>query len=82
MKEQTGHTSPRVERIGNVTVVTFTCDAIRDVEDVIARELGSLAEGGEGHHLLLNFANVKYLNSMELGTLISLHKRVKSLGGL
>ena len=81
MNDPTVHTSPKVERIGNVTILTFTSDAIRDVEDVIARELGGRSGGGENQHLLLNFVNVKYLNSMELGTLISLHKRVESHGG-
>lgn len=81
MNERTEYPPPRVERIGNVTILTFTPDAIRDVEDVIARELGGLPERGDDRHLLLNFANVKYLNSMELGTLITLHKRVKTLGG-
>ena len=32
-------------------------------------------------HLLLDFTNVEYLSSVELGTLITLHKRVKAFGG-
>lgn len=72
---------PKVERSGNLSILTFTVHAIRDVESVIARELEALAAGEEGQHLLLDFAHVEYLNSVELGTLITLHKRVKAAGG-
>ena len=73
--------APKVERAGNVTVITFTADAIRDVENVIARELEGYAGGGVERHLLLDFTNVKYLNSAELGTLVSLHTRIRDAGG-
>jgi anti-anti-sigma factor len=73
--------SPKVERCGNITVITFTRDAIRDVEDVIARELGALSAEPGVQHLLLDFTNVACLNSVELGTLVTLHKRVKAAGG-
>ena len=72
---------PKVERAGAVTVVTFTAGAIRDVENVIARELEGHTDGAAGRHLLLDFTNVRYLNSMELGTLISLHKKAEAAGG-
>jgi anti-anti-sigma factor len=72
---------PKVERCGNITVITFTHDAIRDVEDVIARELEVLPVETGVQHLLLDFMNVVYLNSVELGTLITLHKRVRATGG-
>jgi len=72
---------PKVERTGNVTVITFTADAIRDVENVIARELEGHAAGGAECHLLLDFINVKYLNSAELGTLVTLHTRIRDAGG-
>ena len=72
---------PKVERCGNITVVTFTHDAIRDVEDVIARELEALPVEAGVQHLLLDFTNVERLNSVELGTLISLHKRIRAAGG-
>ena len=72
---------PKVERTGNVTVITFTADAIRDVENVIARELEGHAGGGAERHLLLDFTNVKYLNSAELGTLVTLHTRTRAAGG-
>jgi anti-anti-sigma factor len=72
---------PKVERTNNVTVVTFTADAIRDVENVIARELEGHTGGTAGRHLLLDFANVRYLNSIELGTLVTLHTRIRDAGG-
>jgi anti-sigma B factor antagonist len=73
--------SPKIERTANVTVITFTADAIRDVENVIARELEGHLDGTVKRQLLLDFTNVKYLNSLELGTLITLHKRVHDAGG-
>lgn len=72
---------PKVERGGNLTILTFTAHAIRDVDSVIARELEILAEGVGSGHLLLDFSHVVALNSMELGTLVALHKRVESAGG-
>lgn len=72
---------PKVERADHVTIVTFTSGPARDVENVIARELGELADGLGEHHLLLDLRNVAYLNSVELGTLISLHKRIEAGGG-
>lgn len=81
MTTPTIHTLPKVERGGDVTIITFTADAVRDVEDVLARELGGLTAGLAGRHLLLDFTNVDYLNSIELGTLITLHKKVEAIGG-
>lgn len=72
---------PKVERAGNVTVITFTADALRDVENVIARELTGHTAGAGERHLLLDFTNVRYLNSIELGTLINLHKQIRTAGG-
>jgi anti-sigma B factor antagonist len=81
MRPQIQLTSPRVQRSGNITIITFVPDAIRDVENVIARELFGLTDGTGDRQLLLDFTNVEYLNSMELGTLVSLHKQVKEAGG-
>jgi anti-anti-sigma factor len=81
MNSLTPHVPPKVERSGNITIITFTTDTIRDVENVIARELEGLTGGAGGRHLLLDFTNVEYLNSMELGTLITLHKQVERTGG-
>lgn len=73
--------TPKVERSGNITIITFVPDAIRDVENVIARELDGLTEGTSTRHLLLDFSNVEYLGSVELGTLITLHKQARAAGG-
>jgi anti-anti-sigma factor len=70
-----------VERSGTLAILTFTAHAIRDVESVIARELGAVTAGTAPQHLLLDFTHVEYLNSMELGTLVTLHKRVEAAGG-
>lgn len=75
------HAPPKVERNGDVTVITFTAGAIRDVEDVIARELVGLAVGVGERLLLLDFTNVEYLNGAELGTLLTLDERVRRSGG-
>ena len=77
----THHRPPKVEQNGNVRIVTFTADAVRDVENMLARELEGRTAGPTLSHLLLDFLNVKYLNSLELGTLITLHTRMKALGG-
>ena len=72
------HLPPKVEKSGNVKIITFTGDEVRDVENVLAKELkGHMEDLGECH-LLLDFTNVEYLSSVELGTLITLHKRVKA----
>lgn len=74
-------TQPKVERSGDLTILTFTAHAIRNVESVIARELETLTAGAGGQHLLLDFTHVELLNSMELSTLIALHRRVEEAGG-
>ncbi len=74
-------TPPKVERSGNLTVLTFTSFAVRDVESVIARELATLPSLARAPHLLLDFTHVTCLNSMELSALIALHKRVATAGG-
>ena len=71
---------PKIERSGNLTILTFTAHAIRDVESVIARELDALTDGTGYRHLLLDFTHVEFLNSMELSTLIILRKRVEAAG--
>jgi anti-anti-sigma factor len=73
--------SPKAERTGNVRIITFTAGQARDVENVIATELHGLTEDLGECHLLLDFTNVDYITSLELGTLISLHKKLKATGG-
>jgi anti-sigma B factor antagonist len=73
--------TPKVEHAGNVRVLTFTGDVLRQIENQIATELKGRTEGLGACHLLLDFTNVERINSEELGTLIGLHKKVKDLGG-
>jgi len=75
------HLPPKVEKSGNVKIITFTGDEVRDVENVLAKELKGHMEDLRECHLLLDFTNVEYLSSVELGTLIALHKRMKASGG-
>jgi anti-anti-sigma factor len=70
-----------VERSGNVKIITFSGSQIRDVENMISTELEGHTDGLEECHLLLDFTNVEYLTSVELGTLIGLDKRMKESGG-
>ena len=81
MNSLTVHHSPKIEKSGKVRVITFTRDAVRDVENVLATELQGLTDNLGECHLLLDFTNVEYITSVELGTLISLHKKMKVTGG-
>jgi anti-sigma B factor antagonist len=81
MSLPTVHLPPKVEQSGNVRVITFSTEEVRDVENVIARELEGCTDGLGRSHLLLDFTNVEYLSSVELGTLITLHKRMRDSGG-
>jgi len=75
------HLPPKMEQSGNVKIITFTGDKVRDVENVLASELKGCTQDLGACHLLLDFTNVEYLTSVELGTLVTLHKTVKASGG-
>jgi anti-anti-sigma factor len=81
MSSTTGHLPPKVEQSGNVRVVTFAADGVRDVENMLARDLEGCTGDLGGGHLLLDFTHVERLGSVELGTLIGLHQRMKACGG-
>jgi anti-sigma B factor antagonist len=72
---------PKVEKSGNVTIITLTSGASGEVGNRIASELEGRTEGLGQTHLPLDFSNVERINSEELGTLVGLHQRVKALGG-
>jgi anti-sigma B factor antagonist len=74
-------TPPKAEQSDGVKIIRFTAGQNRDVENVIAKELEGLTDGLGKSHLLLDFTNVEYITSVELGTLIGLHKRMKATGG-
>jgi anti-sigma B factor antagonist len=73
--------SPRTQQTAGLRIVTFTSGQVRDVENVIASELEGLTEGLAKFQLLLDFCNVVYITSAELGTLIGLHRKMKDMGG-
>src|SRR5688572_161388 len=79
--ESITHLLPKMEGVGNVRIVTFTTGRPRDVNNIIATELASVRDTEGERHLLLDFTNVEYITSVELGTLIGLHKSVKASGG-
>jgi carbon storage regulator len=71
---------PKTEQAGTVKIITFTAGQVR-LENVIASELEGLTDELGECHLLLDFTNVEYVTSVELGTLVSLHKKMKASGG-
>src|SRR5947209_1672234 len=75
------HLPPKVEQSGNVRIITFTAGKFRDVENVIAGELEGRTDALGGCHVLLDFTNVERISSAELGSLITLHKKMKASGG-
>jgi anti-anti-sigma factor len=76
--------SPRNEKAaGEVIVVHFTgSPASLDADTVpgVSDELLALADEPGGPDLLLDFANVDYVSSMALGTLVGLHKKLAAEG--
>jgi len=72
--------TPKSEKTGTVKIVTFTAGKVRR-ENVIATELEGLTDDLGECHLLLDFTNVEYITSVELETLLSLHKKMAASGG-
>jgi CheY-like chemotaxis protein/anti-anti-sigma regulatory factor len=72
---------PRVQRCGDVTVLTFAAHPTGAVGDRIATQLDCLTEGLGGGHLLLDFWRIDRINSEELGTLIRLQKTMNAAAG-
>jgi anti-anti-sigma factor len=72
---------PAVGRPGNVSVVTFTGARAREPGSGLAEEIEGCAQGALDGDLLLDFANVHFIGSAELGALVGLHTAVKSSGG-
>jgi anti-anti-sigma factor len=64
-----------------VDIIAFTAGKMGDEENFIARELAGLTVGLSHRHLFLDFSNVGYINSIELATLVRLHKTMKADGG-
>jgi anti-sigma B factor antagonist len=75
------HLPPKTEQGVDVKIITFTGDRVRGLEDVLAGELKGRTEDLGKCHLLLDFSKVEYLSSVEVETLIALHKKVRASGG-
>jgi carbon storage regulator CsrA len=71
---------PKTEHTETVKIITFTAGQVR-MENVLATELEGLTDDLGKCHLLLDFTNVEYVTSAELGTLVSLHKKMTASGG-
>jgi anti-sigma B factor antagonist len=70
-----------VEQKGDVAVVRFTCKVLDEsVAHLVGQELYDLVAAGH-RRVLLDFANVEFLNSTVLGKLITLHKKLRSADG-
>lgn len=73
--------SPKIEHHGDVSIITFTAGRFACMQDGLARELEGLIDDLGTVHLLLDFTNVMHITSLELGTLINLHKQLQQSGG-
>ena len=73
----------RVRRQDDVTIIEFVDRNILDEANIqqIGSEIGSLIESGESDKLVISFSNVDHLSSAALGTLITIHNKLKARGG-
>ena len=73
----------RVRQDGEVTQVEFVDRNILDEGFIqqIGVEIDGLIESATSPKLLLCFSNVDHLSSAALGTLITIHQKVKEKGG-
>ena len=69
---------PKVERSGDLTILTITA---RATGGGLARELGALGADAGARHVSPDFAHVRFVSGTELGTLVGLHNRVAAAGG-
>lgn len=72
---------PKMERHGDTAIIKFAGGRTRNADDMIALELEAHTDHLEACHLLLDFSNVEFLGSAELGTLVGLNRRMKENGG-
>lgn len=72
-----------IEEVNDVTVAKFTDKKILDEGNIqlIGNQLFSLVDEDRRGKIVLDFANVEYLSSAALGKLITMDKKVKSIGG-
>lgn len=73
----------RVRKEKGVTFVEFVDRNILDEANIqqIGDEIGSLIDAETAPKLVISFANVDHLSSAALGTLITIHNRMKAKQG-
>lgn len=73
----------RVRKQDDVTIIEFVDRNILDEANIqqIGAEIGSLIDSGEADRLVISFSNVDHLSSAALGTLITIHNKLKEQGG-
>ncbi len=73
----------RVRRSDGVTRIEFVDRNILDEGNIqqIGEEITELIESEERPRLLISFANVDHLSSAALGTLITIHNKIRSMDG-
>jgi anti-sigma B factor antagonist len=73
----------RVRKESGVTFVEFVDRNILDEANIqqIGEEIGSLIDAESAPRLVISFSNVDHLSSAALGTLITIHNRMKNKQG-
>jgi len=73
----------RVRKEGGITFVEFVDRNILDEANIqqIGEEIASLIDAETSPKLLISFANVDHLSSAALGTLITIHNKMKAKKG-
>ena len=70
---------PKVERSGDTTVLTFTGRAA-GVENMLGNDFDRRTNAFGAEHLLLDFRKVDLIGGRELGSVIKLHRKMRSGG--
>jgi len=73
----------RVRKEEGITLVEFVDRNILDEANIqrIGEEISEIIDGDSEPRLLISFSNVDHLSSAALGTLITIHNRLKQKGG-
>lgn len=75
--------SLEVEQVGEVTVVRFTCAELLEDEaiELLGGQLYALVDHLGRRQLVLNLGPVRRMASLMLGKIMTLHKKLKPVGG-
>jgi anti-sigma B factor antagonist len=70
-----------VQKIGENTVVEFTCPSLMDPIELeqIAQELYKLVDEQDRRRMVLDFERVQYLSSQAIGILLAMQKKLSAL---